>query len=61
MRSAEHDGKRCEADAGAGHSDRSWKVVDNEPLQEKIKKICETYKDYRLRIEVGEQEELTGW
>ena len=37
------------------------KVVDNEPLQEKIKKICETYKDYRLRIEIGEQEELTGW
>jgi|GEM_PF-4414688 len=39
-------------------------VVDNvldEELQEKIKKICETYRDYRLRIVVHGQGEFTGW
>ena len=36
-------------------------ILDDGALQEKIKKICETYKGYRLRIEVKEQEELTGW
>ena len=35
-------------------------VLDDGALQEKIKKICETYKGYRLRIVVKE-ESASGW
>ena len=35
-------------------------VLDDGALQEKIKKICETYKGYRIRIVVKE-ESASGW